>query len=119
MTFGTVAIVSDEISLSVEMYLHGRGDDLVDDRPAMHVVLGQNVLPDLRVGPVNQIASLGAEHGILVRDVDEFHVILTFLVGDEGEAGISLLAVLSNDQGVILIVLFQKFARVVIAILNR
>jgi hypothetical protein len=83
----------------------------------VHIVVGQHILPDFRIRPVEQVPCLRAEHAVLIGDVDELEVVATLLVSDEGQVRVALLAVLSNSKGVVLVVLFQELLRVVVGIL--
>ena len=81
----------------------------------MHVVVRENILPDLGVGAVEQVARLGSEHGVFIGDRDEFQVVLALLICDEGQVRVTLLAVLANDQSIILIILLEEAFWVIVA----
>jgi hypothetical protein len=71
----------------------------------VHVVLIENKVPDLRIRTVKEIAGLRLEHSVLVCDVDQLEIILTLLVSDVRKIWVPLLAVLSDNQRIVLIVL--------------
>jgi hypothetical protein len=58
---------------------------------------------------------LSLEHGVLVRNIDKLKVILPLGIRYDSEVRVPLLAVLSNNEGVILIILLQEAFGVVVA----
>ena len=80
----------------------------------MDVVLGKNVRPDLSISALDEVTRLGTEHGVLVGDADELQVILALAVCNEGQVGVTLLAVLSDGECVVHVVLLQKLLRVIV-----
>jgi hypothetical protein len=101
--------------ISASTYNSYRGN-LVDQRTAMHVVLAQDKIPDLRFGPVKQVTGLSLEHGVLVGDVDELKVVLALGVTDDRQIGIALFAVFTDYKGVILVVLLQELLGIVVRV---
>ncbi|PNY29194.1 Uncharacterized protein TCAP_00893 [Tolypocladium capitatum] len=95
---------------------NGRGVDLIHNRAAVDVVLAENKSPKLGIGSLQQVSSLRAVHGVLVGDVDQLQVVLALGVGNIGQVGVALLAVLAHGQGVILVVLFEELFRVVVRV---
>ncbi|GJC99267.1 hypothetical protein ColKHC_08093 [Colletotrichum higginsianum] len=95
---------------------NGGGSHLVDHGTAVDVVFAQDKGPQLAVSPLKQVTGLVAVHAVLVRDVDELKVVLALGVGDEGQVGIALLAVFTNSEGVILVILLEELLRVVVRV---
>lgn len=82
----------------------------------MDIIVAEHIFPNLGIGSLQEVAGLRPEHGILVRNIDQLEIIATFAVGNEGEIGIALLAVFTNGEGIILVVLFQELAGVIVTV---
>ena len=82
----------------------------------MNIVLVQHVVPDLRIGALKEVPRLLLEHAVLVRDADQFQVVLAFGIGNACKARVALFTVFPDCQGVVQIVLLKKALRTVIAI---
>ena len=80
----------------------------------MHVVGTQNKAPQLWVSYLEEITSLGLEHGVLIGNIDELQVILTLSIGDVGKIWVSLLAVFTDSERIILIILLEKLLGVIV-----
>lgn len=79
--------------------------DLVDERPAVLVGLVQHLCPQFLVPPLDEVAGLALEEGVLVAHLDQLAVALAALVGHAGEVGVALLAVFTNNPAIIKLVL--------------
>jgi hypothetical protein len=99
----------------VSRFRHCSGSDLINQGATMHVVLVQNKVPNFRIGAFEEVACLGFEHGVLVRDIDELKVVVALAVCNEGQVGVALLAVFTDNECVILVVLLEELLRVVVA----
>ena len=82
----------------------------------MNVVLAENKAPKLDIRALQQVASLGSVHGVLVRDVDQLEVILALGVGNVGQVGVTLLAVFTDSEGIVLVVLLEELLGVVVRV---
>jgi hypothetical protein len=85
-------------------------DDLVDDLLAVLVLSVQDLSPEFGVGSLDQVAGLSSEEVVLVSNFNELVVAgspSTF-VGDEGQVGVSLFAVLTDDLGVVVLILDEE-----------
>jgi hypothetical protein len=79
----------------------GGGDDLVDELPSVNVVGDEDLGPKLRKTTLDEVSGLMLEHGVGVGDGDELVVAETLGERDKGEVRVSLLAILSDDEGLI------------------
>ena len=77
------------------------GDDLVDELTSVDVVGDEDLSPKFRKTTLDEVSRLVLEHRVRVGDGDELVVAESFGEGDEREVGISLLAVLSHDEGLV------------------
>lgn len=74
----------------------------------MDVVVREYVRPNLRISATKHVSCLRLEHGVLTCNTDEFKIVLSFLVGDESQVWITLLAVFADGERIILVVLPQE-----------
>lgn len=66
------------------------------------VVAGrEHSVPELESPALDEVASLVLEHRVVVRNRDKLFIAEAFGVGDVGEEGIALLAVLADDERVV------------------
>ncbi|KAI6757104.1 hypothetical protein HG531_002929 [Fusarium graminearum] len=89
---------------------------VVTEGTTVNVVLAQNEAPELSIGALQEVSSLSPVHGVLVGDVDKLKIILALGVGDVGQVGITLLTVLSNSKGIVLVVLLEELLGVVVGV---
>jgi len=106
----------DRHTLRVLRLGNGSGNNLVNKRATVHVVGAENVVPDLQVLTFEQVTSLCSEHGIVVGDLNKLEVVLALAVGNVGEVGVALLAVFTNNHGVVHIILLEELLRIVVAV---
>ena len=77
---------------------NGGGDDLIDELTSVDVVRDEDLSPKFGKTTLDEVSRLVLEHRVGVGDGDELVVAESFGEGDEREVGISLLAVLSDDE---------------------
>ena len=84
--------------------------DLVDDRLSVWVLWAEDKGPKLLVLSLDEVSGLHLEEVVLVGDSNELLVTLTpgSLVGSEGKVGVPLLAVFTDDLGVVVLVVDEE-----------
>mmetsp|Transcript_12955 Transcript_12955/g.36409 ORF Transcript_12955/g.36409 Transcript_12955/m.36409 type:complete len:306 (+) Transcript_12955:758-1675(+) len=102
--------------LGVLALREGGAHHLVDELPAVLVVLLQDLAPQLRVLPLHHIAGLQLEQGVVVGALHEGIVAHAALVGHAGEVRVALLAVLAHRQRVVVGVGGEEVLRVVVGV---
>ena len=89
---------------------------LVDELAAEWVLLIEDLGPEVGVHALDDVARLHLEEGVAVGAVDERVVAGAALVGDAGQVGVALLAVLADHGGVVVGVGGQEVLGVVVAV---
>jgi hypothetical protein len=84
----------------------------------MRIIRGKNSSPEILVLTLNEITSLKSVKSVLVGDLDELVVAVTpgALVSSVGEMGIALLAILSDNLGVVELIVDQEVLRVIVGV---
>lgn len=59
--------------------------------------------PQIRILSLHQVTSLLLEHGIIIGHGDQFEIALSFLIGNNREVWISLLAILANQSVIVVL----------------
>jgi hypothetical protein len=92
-------------------------DDLVDNLLSVLVLSVQDLGPEFGVRSLNQVASFSSEQVVLVGNFNELIVAgspSTF-VGDESQVRVSLFTVLTNNLGVVVLVLNKEVLGIFVA----
>jgi hypothetical protein len=76
---------------------YGGGDDLVNNRAAMHVVGAKYKSPKFFICSLKEISRLGLEHRVFGCDIDKLKIILPFSVRNIRKIWISLFAILTDN----------------------
>mmetsp|Transcript_31185 Transcript_31185/g.87443 ORF Transcript_31185/g.87443 Transcript_31185/m.87443 type:complete len:318 (-) Transcript_31185:2509-3462(-) len=92
------------------------GHYLVNQRPAVGVVLREHLRPQLGVHPLHNISGLSLEQAVLVRAFHEGVVALATFVGHARQGGVPLLAVFAHHQAVVIRVGREEVLRVVVGV---
>ncbi|CAI6082879.1 unnamed protein product [Clonostachys chloroleuca] len=95
---------------------NGGSGDLVDNRTTVNVVLAQDESPQLAVRALKEVTCLSPVHGILIGDIYQLQVILALGVGNVCQVGVTLLAVLSDGEGIVLVILLEELLWVVVRV---
>lgn len=67
----------------------------------MNIVGTEDLSPQFKTTPLDEVPRLVLEHRVVVRDGDQLVVAESFGVGDVGEIRVALLAVLSDDERIV------------------
>jgi hypothetical protein len=113
---GEERLDGDRDVLRVRRLGNGGRDDLVDEGALVEVVVVENLRPEFEPSPLDEVTSLVLEHLVVVGDGDELVVAEAFGVGDVGEVRVALLAVLSDDERVVDVVLLEERLRVLVRV---
>lgn len=87
--------------IGVSRLRHGGRDDLVDELSSVDVVRDEHLRPEVGQTTLDEVPSLVLEHRVGVGDGDELLVAESLGERDEGEVGVSLLAVLPDNEGLV------------------
>lgn len=82
----------------------------------VEVVFVENEYLEVIIIMFKQVFGLGFVYGVFVGDVDEFKVVQVFVIGNVGEVGIVFFVVFFDSEGVVLVVFFEEFFRIVVGV---
>jgi len=90
------------------------GNDLINKLSSVGIVLPKDEAPNFGISTFKEVTSLGSEHGVLIGDVDELKVVLSLAIRNIGQVGIPLLAVFTDRERLIEVVLFKELFGVIV-----
>ena len=90
--------------------------DLVDKLAAVFVFFRQHRCPEIGVHTLDDISRLNLEHTVSVRAIHQLCVAVATLVRDARQVRIALLAVATDDGGLVVLVREQKVLWVLVAV---